>query len=309
MKLCLQIIRIPVYDGLKIGSSSIWDEKAQSVYFVDFFNPNATICRYDYKENEVFCATIFNQPSASSIAPIKGSKNELVVGIKHSIKVVVWNGRDASTSVTRTIFNVEAHTDPTGRIYVESFTNKICGAESANSSLYTFTKKSGVNQVATGFRANGVLAWNKKMEKFYHMNACDLRIYEYDWDKKTGNLNNQRNVFDFDANEVMDFYPSGLTIDREGFLYTALYEGSMIYKIDPKTRSTVSRIKMPITTPSHPTFGGPELDELFVVSGTVASNFQTGGLKEKQPMNEMSGSLFKIVGLGTKGYASARPSF
>lgn len=80
-----------------------------------------------------------------------------------------------------------AKADPTGRLYFGTYGEKICGAES-NSSLYSYTRKEGVQLVFSGFKSCFGIAFNNKTNKCYFMDTCSYTISELDWDRKTGQL-------------------------------------------------------------------------------------------------------------------------
>lgn len=72
-----------------------------------------------------------------------------------------------------------------------------------------------------------------------------------------------------------------------------------------RTGFIVDEIEMPTEVSLTPTFGGPHLDELFVTSGTINLNLGTGQTINST-LSPLSGSLFKIVGYGAKGYPGRR---
>lgn len=89
-------------------------------------------------------------------------------------------------------------------------------------------------------------------------------------------------------------------------MYTGTYGNSSILKIDTRTSSIVGEIRMPSQVITTPVFGGPDLDELFVASGKFLVDLTTGTAANSQPSGLLDGSLFRIVGLGAKGWAGRR---
>ena len=61
-----------------------------------------------------------------------------------------------------------------------------------------------------------------------------------------------------------------------------------------------------ITIPAHQvtaiTFAGPNLDEIFVATAGIKTDLQTGD-EDIVPEPPLSGHLFKITGLKSRGYA------
>lgn len=100
--------------------------------------------------------------------------------------------------------------------------------------------------------------------------------------------------------------PTGLTADIYGFLYTGLYNGSAIAKIDPSIPAVVEEIELPTPYINAPQFGGPNNDILFVPSATLPFDVVTS--ETGDPITDApAGDLFIIRGLGTTGVPSFRP--
>lgn len=129
---------------------------------------------------------------ASSIIPVKGFRNQFAVGLEAAVKVVQWDGRSPNANVIRNVFSVNgsnnmnyAAVGPNGRLYAGTFGAELCSSV-ANSSLYSFSRKAGVQTVFTGMKMNLGFAWYAKKQKFYYLDSCQFRITEFDWDPKTG---------------------------------------------------------------------------------------------------------------------------
>ncbi|MBO0810855.1 MAG: SMP-30/gluconolactonase/LRE family protein [Microlunatus sp.] len=64
--------------------------------------------------------------------------------------------------------------------------------------------------------------------------------------------------------------PDGMTIDAEGRLWVAMWGGSCVRCIDPSTGATVEIVEVPDAyQTSACTFGGPDLDQLFITTSTA----------------------------------------
>lgn len=88
--------------------------------------------------------------------------------------------------------------------------------------------------------------------------------------------------------------PDGMTIDTEGNIYVATFNGYTIFKVDPKSGTVLQTIKFPCKQITSVAFGGPALDVLFV---TTAS-------RGNEP--EPAGTTYKVSGLGAKGLPMAK---
>jgi len=61
-------------------------------------------------------------------------------------------------------------------------------------------------------------------------------------------------------------WPDGMTIDAEGLLWVALWDGGAVVRIDPATGSEVGRLVVPARRPTCCTFAGPALDRLVITT-------------------------------------------
>ena len=68
---------------------------------------------------------------------------------------------------------------------------------------------------------------------FYFADSPRRRIYSYDYDVATGRLANRR-VF-ADTNQF-NSPPDGATVDSEGFLWSTMFTGGKIVRVDPTAK-------------------------------------------------------------------------
>lgn len=141
--------------------------------------------------------------------------------------------------------------------------------------------------------SNG-LAWNKRAKKMYYIDSADFNVVEYHYDLTRGTpiFNTKREVFrvtkvDSKGQAVIT---DGMTIDKDGNIYVALYRGNSLVKVDPRSKKIIATLNFPSKLITSAAFGGPDLSTLFVTSG-----------RETDDVDE-AGYLYKVSGLG-KGLA------
>ena len=103
--------------------------------------------------------------------------------------------------------------------------------------------------------------WSPDGRTFYFSDSKNQVTYAYDFDGAAGRISNRRVL-----NDSKDYgYPDGATVDAEGFIWSARWEGACVLRIDPKGR--IARvIAMPAERPTCVCFGGPNLDTMYVTS-------------------------------------------
>jgi D-xylonolactonase len=104
-------------------------------------------------------------------------------------------------------------------------------------------------------------------------------IVRADYDRATGALTNRRPFYTAPEAEGT---PDGLTIDRAGELWSARWGGSRVLHIGVAGQ-LLGEISLPVTRVSSATFGGPELDTLYVTTA--------GGLVDD---GALDGTLYRV---------------
>lgn len=193
--MCYEIeeIKLP---PLVLPDSPYWDNKTQSLYFVDHFSVNATICRYAYNPGLVICTTIEGETEPSFITPLKCCKDLFAIGLGHTVKIVHWSGTTEIATVVGSVFSVESGTtsqmdrgfaDPKGRLYAGTFNKTLCGG-SPTYGFYRYShKKKHVKKFFGNVHTTTGITLDRHAKKLYHLDGCHA-IVGFDWDPKTGNL-------------------------------------------------------------------------------------------------------------------------
>jgi sugar lactone lactonase YvrE len=146
------------------------------------------------------------------------------------------------------------------------------------------------------------LAWSMDQTKFYFIDSIAKCIYVYDFDIQSGNIKNKKILRQIEGDIQL---PDGMTIDSEGFLWVAIFNGGKVLRIDPITGKTVFEILVPNAKQvTSCTFGGENLDELYITTAKVMEG--PYGIKEDELITQQNaGGLFKIK-LPYKGILSKR---
>jgi sugar lactone lactonase YvrE len=151
-------------------------------------------------------------------------------------------------------------------------------------SLYRLDADLLVTRMETGLICSNGLGWSPDDKIMYFTDSMVRTIWQYDFDAASGTIDNRR-VFAKLADD--DGVPDGLTVDAEGFVWSAVWDGWRIVRYAPD--GSINReIIMPVQRPSSCMFGGPGLRTLYVTSACAdlsASDLLSGPL---------AGALFAI---------------
>ncbi|MEN3148449.1 SMP-30/gluconolactonase/LRE family protein [Neorhizobium sp. IRAMC:178] len=144
-----------------------------------------------------------------------------------------------------------------------------------------------------GFHVSNGLGWSPDDRTFYFTDTNRQTVYAYDFDIESGEVANRR---PFIVVPEAEGKPDGMTVDAEGFVWIAHWDGWCVTRYDPQGK--VERvINLPIPRPTSCVFGGPDMQTLFVTSARI--RLSAAQLSEAP----LSGSVFSID-TGIKGQAA-----
>lgn len=108
------------------------------------------------------------------------------------------------------------------------------------------------------------ICWSPDGATFYLGDSHTNMIWQYDYDRITGAMSNRR-VFADTTDLPGDV--DGASIDSEGYLWNARFGGGCLIRFAPD--GEVDRIlRLPVSQPTHVTFGGPDLCRLYITTAT-----------------------------------------
>jgi sugar lactone lactonase YvrE len=157
----------------------------------------------------------------------------------------LWSGDDIRMN--------DGGCDPDGRFY--------CGtmayAETPGAgTLYRLDPDGAVTVVLAGVTISNGLEWSPDGARAYYVDTPTLEISVFGYD---GQLRDRRPFARTEA------HPDGLTVDAEGGVWVALYDGSAVLRFDATGRLD-ARIDVPAGRVTACTFGGADLDRLFITT-------------------------------------------
>ena len=165
----------------------------------------------------------------------------------------------------------------------------------ATSALYRLDPDFHVQRMLGDITISNGIGWSPDNRRMYYADTLRYTIYDFRFDLESGEINNQR-VF---VRVEPDYgVPDGLTVDSQGFVWVAFYDGWKIVRYKPDGEVDML-IEMPVARPTCPAFGGEDLDELYI---TTAIDGLSPVELEKQPM---AGDLFMLKA-GIKGLPEPR---
>jgi sugar lactone lactonase YvrE len=125
----------------------------------------------------------------------------------------------------------------------------------------------------------------------YHNDSARQVTYAFDLDAE-GHASNRRTFLQFGPG---DGYPDGMTVDAEGGLWIAFWDGWCVRRYSPDAQ-WIETVRMPVQRPTSCAFGGRDLDRLYITSASI--DLDQNALK----MQPNAGGLFMLTP-GVRGLA------
>jgi L-arabinonolactonase len=135
------------------------------------------------------------------------------------------------------------------------------GNPNTRGALYRLDPSGDCQIMQAGIGISNGLGWSPDNRIMYYTDSIKHQIYAYDFDLQSGTIRNRR-VF---AETPQEYVPDGLTVDAEGHIWSAKWDGWKVVRYAPDG-SVDSEIELPVQRPTSCTFGGPELKHLYITS-------------------------------------------
>ena len=277
------------------GEGLFWDDAAQALFFVDI--PAGRLFRLD-PDSGALKTWDFGEPLGCLALDRQG---RAVLALKSGITRFDFSSGERTllahpeANRPQNRFN-DGAVDPAGRFWLG--TMAMSPPPQASGAFYRLDADLRVTRFFDGtFTTNG-LAFSPDGRLMYlsDSNPEVRSIYVCDYDISTGGPSNRRLFFDTRA---VAGRPDGATMDSEGCYWMAGVGGWQIVRLTPA--GEVDRIiDVPVERPSRPSFGGANMDTLFVTS--IGAGL-TPGTEARQPW---AGGVLRIDGLGVAGLAQPR---
>jgi sugar lactone lactonase YvrE len=243
----------------RLGEGPCWNADEQQLYAVDIYNHRVHQFKPTTGEHRIFDVG----EVVGCLAP--AGANRLIMALRCCLAYL--DTRDGNVTRIAEISHTHPDTrfndgkcDAAGRFWFGSVS-----AQEKAACLYHYDPNGTLHVMETGLTISNGLGWSPDNRTFYLTDSCRRTIYAYDFDLDTGNLSDRRALIDLTAES---FEPDGLTIDQEGCIWSAMWNGWCIIRFDPSGQEMM-RLEMPVQRPTCCTFGNSDLQTLYVTSASI----------------------------------------
>jgi sugar lactone lactonase YvrE len=271
-----------VVDGRwELGEGPIWDTQTGELVWVDIVGQQVL----RYRPGQPRARALPTPLDVGSVAIRRGG------GLVAAMADGFWLNEPASEEWRRyrpveadqpdLRFN-DGKCDPSGRFLAGSMAyDKHTGA----GALYRLDPDGAVEQLLGDVTISNGLAWAPDGRTFYYVDTPLRRIDVFAYDPATGRVGERRTHITLPDDEPGS--PDGLTIDTDGGLWLALWEGWKVVRFDPQGKLDIE-VEVDASHVTSCTFGGPDLADLYITSAWSELS------EEERAAQPHAGGVFRV---------------
>jgi sugar lactone lactonase YvrE len=276
--------QVPVAPAV-LGEGAIWSSAAQRLYWIDITGQR--VFTYDPATGENRGCDIGRM--VGTVVP--RSRGGLMLAVHEGFasldpesgRVEVWPcPPEHDPRLVR--FN-DGKCDPSGRFWAG--TMALVKGPKPLGRLYRLDADGSMHVMLEEVGTSNGLAWSLDRRTMYFIDTPLLRVDAFDYDDASGAISNRRTVISIPPGIGR---PDGSTLDAEGMLWIAMYDGWSVTRWNPRSGELLQTIRLPVARVTSCAFGGPELDTLFLTSARqklteaqLAAQPEAGGLFRVRP--------------------------
>lgn len=260
----------------RVGENPLWNPLDHHVYWVDI--PVGTIYRYNpstavhevFYRGDVTGGFTLQEDGSLILFGVGGRISRLYQGTMTTII-------DSLPGEENNRFN-DVITDPLGGVLCGTMPER---AGSQSGSLYRLGVDGSIRKLRDNIRLSNGMGFSLDHKTFYYADSRAHTVTQFDYDVARGEIANPKL---FASLPPEDGDPDGLTIDMEGFLWLAVWDGSRLIRYDP-LGSIEREIAFPVKKVSSLTFGGEDTRDIYIT---------TAGGENPADNGELAGALFRV---------------
>jgi len=242
-----------------LGEGPIWDAKKQLLYWVNIMESQVSIYDPSSQTNRTIDV---GQYAGTVVARASGG---LMLALHHGFASL-----DVETEEVTMIHEPEpdkpnnrfndGKCDPAGRFWAGTMSME---ERASVGTLYCMETDHTVRSMVENVTISNGLVWSQDNSTMYYIDTPLGTVDAFDYDLETGNIGNRRPVITIPDGQG---FPDGMTMDAEGMLWVAHWDGARVTRWDPQSGTLLDTVHVPATQVTACAFGGPNLDQLYITS-------------------------------------------
>lgn len=294
----MQELRKLNHPDLVVGESPVWDADNNALWFIDSLSENGRgndLYRMDMATEEVKSWHIGQHIGSCALS----EDGRILLNLKDGIWLF-----DTETEEYELVSDIERDMDDNrlndgkcdskGRQWFGSMSMSIHDPEREFEVTGSFYKLETDGTTKKFFGDVGIsngIAWNAAETRMYFVDTPAQSVYAFDFDLEKGEVSNRKKIIEFAESEGS---PDGMCIDAEDMIWVAQFGGGKVSRWNPETGEKLCEIELPCSKVTCAAFGGKDLDELYITTGTIFLS------EEELKAQPLAGCTF-VIKPGVKG--------
>lgn len=282
------LIETVITETSLLGEGPVWDFRKKTICWVDILNGLI----HEYNPVDHSHKVISANQMIGAIAICKNG--HFIAAMKNGFGFI-----DRDSGAVSMISNPEPDLPgnrfndgkccPYGRFWAGTMSHT---DEPEKGSFYLLDKNLAVTKKMQRVSISNGMTWSLDHKLFYYIDTPTFTVVVYDFDSINAEITNKRIAIRIPDDEGS---PDGMTIDNEGMLWIAHWDGWQITRWNPLSGKRLLSIHFPVARVTSCCFGGENFQDLYVTSAKT-------GLTSDQLHNQpLAGSLFIIRNIGYIG--------
>lgn len=251
------------------GENPLWNRREGRIYWVDI--DTGRLFRADHQSLRTECffqgavvggftfqadgtLLLFESDRIAALDPETGLRRVLIEGIDPDMQR----------------FN-DVIADPAGRVFAGTI-----GRTALSGGLYRVEVDGSIELLWKGTGIANGMGFTGDLSRFFWTCSTTRTIFVCGYDPDTGALTERRPFY---VARPTEGTPDGLSVDTEDTLWSARWDGGCVLRISSDAK-VIDRIDLAVPKVSSVTFGGPELNTLYITTagGAPGSTTEDGAL-------------------------------
>lgn len=157
--------------------------------------------------------------------------------------------------------------DPWGRFWAGTMVE----GPGTGAALYRLDPDGSLHTMVTGVACSNGLGWSPDGRTMYYVDTPTHGVDAFDHDPSTGAISGRRRLATVDRG-----MPDGLTVDAEGCVWVALWDGWGLHRYSPSGQ-LLSTVDVPAQRVTSCAFGGADLSTLYITSARLGAESEHAG--------------------------------
>lgn len=245
-----------------VGEAPFWDGRTYTLTWVDILA--GTVHSYRPASDGTLKTHTIGQEVGAAVPRTAGG---LVLAVRDGIVTL-----DPSSGILEAVAPIEADNpdnrmndaacDPMGRLWAGTCAFDLTHA---NGALYRVEADGEYMTSLDHVTLSNGIAWSPHGRLMYYTDSLTQRVDVFDYDLESGSATHRRPFVEIPADAGL---PDGLTVDSEGGVWVALWDGGALRRYD--AAGILDRtLELPVQKVTNCVFGGPDLETLYITTGAI----------------------------------------